>query len=266
MAKRKPAAKKVAKRKPAGKRAAKKVGMRVAIGDEASPPSVIAVPKGEIDAKRRRLEAIVNDEPVFGWTRWCPQTFPDGTGMGSAGAPVSSLAAINPSPADCAIVASEMQEAQSRQRAADGELSEWSTVGEQFFKTTKKRFASALQVALEAAVMDAVNPDFVAGVMTEAEAKKLYATIVAAGAAGFEFALRRYAHALRDVPELKDAIAKATAARRAGAEKSIKQQQERRLERAVQARELYAGGTMTYAEIAERLGVSEKTVSRYING
>lgn len=265
MAKRKPAAKKVAKN-PAGKRSAKKVGMRVAIGGEAKPPAIIAVPKGEIDAERRRVEAIVNDEPVFSWTRWCPQTFPDGKGMGATGAPVSSLAAINPSPADCAIVASEMQEAQGRQRAADGELSEWSTVGEQFFKTTKKRFASALQVALEGAVMTAVNPDFVSGGMTEAEAKKLYDTIVAAGAAGFEFALRRYARALRDVPELKDAIAKATAARRAGAEKSIKQQQDRRLERAAQARELYASGTMTYAAIAERLGVSVKTVSRYLNG
>lgn len=264
MAKRKPAAKKVAK-KSAGKRTAKKVGMRVAFGGEASPSS-IAVPKVEIEAKRRRLEAIVNDEPVFGWTRWRPQTFPDGTGMGSTGVPVCSLAAINPSPDDCAIVASEMQQAQRRQRDADDELSKWSTVGEQFYKTTKKRFASALQVALEAAVMDAVNPDFVSGGMTEAEAKKLYATIVAAGAAGFEFALRRYAHALRDVPELKDAIAKATAARRAGAEKSTQKQQERSLERAAQAEKLYATGTMTYAEIAERLGVSVKTVSRYLNG
>ena len=130
----------MAKKKPAAKKVAKK-----ATGKQ---PATFSVPVAEVAVKRRQIEAIASGTPVLGWTRWCPQTFSDGKGMGAAGAPVSSLVAINPSPADCEIVACEMQQAEKARQAATDELTKWSNAGATFFKDARKRFGSELQVAL----------------------------------------------------------------------------------------------------------------------
>lgn len=294
MAKRKPAAKKVAKN-PAGRQVAKpratprgrpRAQQRRRSRETGFPSPARSWPSGEptyslvvLDPPPEageaiaalmayhgpRVEAWRKAHPGPSWIRWCPQTFPDGCGMTRSGYPTASLAAINPSPKDCELVADAMRRGAHWKAQAAAEVESLAGNPTQFRRGLHDDAAAALRFEIEAFAIEAVKPGIHA-TLASPEDREVLDKIVAAAVAGFEFAITRYADALQHVPELQQRLAQVAQARRSGAAKSIKQQQERSLERAAQAEELYATGTMTYAQIAERLGVSEKTVSRYLNG
>lgn len=281
MAKKKPAAKKVAK-KATGKqpaqqrrRSRKTVSTTPARSWPSGQPTyslaVLDPPPeaGEVIATLMayhgpHVGAWRKAHPRPSWIRWCPQTFPHGCGMTRSGYPAASLAAINPSAQDCELVAAAMRRAARWKAQAGTELESFADNPTQFRRDLRDDAAAALRFEIEAHAIAAVKPNIHA-TRASPEELKVLDKIVAAAVAGFEFAITRYADALQHVPELQQRLAQVAQARRSGAAKSIKQQQERSLERATQARELYAAGTMTYAAIAEQLGVSEKTVSRYLN-
>ena len=198
-------------KKPAAKKAAKKTAQSSVSRRTAAPPLRIAKPPGSIElseSELARAKGIARSElplePTPSWTQWRPETFPDGCGMDQSGCPVASLAALNPSPHDCQIVASEMRHREHVNQLAACELEVWSAAPSQFFRKRSNEALAQLRHEIATIVMEAANPDFFSLCRSPAEASKLYDTFVAVGMAGFEFALKRYAHELRDVPELRE--------------------------------------------------------------
>lgn len=206
-------ARKMPNRKPAGQPA--EVAFDLAVGSmsrqpvvslvlQNPPPGAGAAIAAEMAYHGPRIAEHLRNYPPPSWIRWCPQTFPDGCGMNRSGFPLASLAALNPSPLDCQLVASEMRYREHANEQAASELEAWSAAPSQFFRKRSNQATAQLRHEIEATVMEAANPDFFNLCRSADDARQLYDKFVAAGMAGFELALKRYAHELRHVPELRE--------------------------------------------------------------